>query len=270
MINKDIIGHYDSGIELNRLNVGTSQLERVRTQEIILRYLHKTPLRILDVGAGPGFYSFWLSDLGHEVHLLDPVSKHVQYARKYAVESHKKISSITVGEAQHLEYDSEYFDVVLMLGPLYHLTEKDARLRALSEAKRVLSKGGILFCAAVSRYASMFDGYFRNLISDLRFIEIMNRDLKDGQHRNNTENLDYWTTAYLHRPDELKEEVIQSGLKLENIFAIDSFGWLIPNFQKKWQNKDYRDLLLCTIRVVEKDTSLMGVSAHIMGVATKR
>jgi hypothetical protein len=98
----------------------------------------------------------------------------------------------------------------------------------------------------------------------------MNRDLKDGQHRNNTENLDYWTTAYLHKPDELKEEVIQSGLKLEDIFAIDSFGWLIPNFHEKWQNKDYRDLLLRTIRVVEKDTSLTGISAHIMGVATKR
>jgi ubiquinone/menaquinone biosynthesis C-methylase UbiE len=186
------------------------------------------------------------------------------------MESHKKISSITVGGAQHLEYDSEYFDAVLMLGPLYHLTEKDARLRALNEAKRVLSKGGVVFCAAISRYASMLDGYFRNLISDLRFVKIMNRDLKDGQHRNNTENLDYWTTAYLHKPDELKEEIIQSGLKLENLFAIDSFGWLIPNFQEKWQNKDYRDLLLRTIRVVEKDTSLTGMSAHIMGVATKR
>jgi ubiquinone/menaquinone biosynthesis C-methylase UbiE len=270
VINKDVVDHYDSGIELNRLNVGTSQLERVRTQQIIFRYLHKTPSRILDIGAGPGFYSFWLADLGHEVHLLDPVLKHVEYARKYAAETHKNISSITVGEAQHLEYDSEYFDVVLMLGPLYHLTEKDARLRALSEAKRVLSKGGILFCVAVSRYASTFDGYFRNLISDPRFIEIMNRDLKDGQHRNKTENLDYWTTAYLHKPDELKEEVIQSGLKLDGILAIDSFGWLIPNFQEKWQNKDYRDLLLHTIRVIEKDNSLMGVSAHIMGVATKR
>jgi len=177
---------------------------------------------------------------------------------------------MVVGEAQHLEYDSEYFDVVLMFGPLYHLTEKDARLRALSEAKRVLSKGGILFCAAVSRYASMLDGYFRNLISDPRFIEIMNRDLKDGQHRNSTENLDYWTTAYLHKPDELKEELIQSGLKLENLYAIDSFGWLIPNFQEKWQNKDYQHLLLRIIRVIEKDTSLMGISAHIMGVASKR
>jgi ubiquinone/menaquinone biosynthesis C-methylase UbiE len=269
MISKDIINHYDSGAEFNRLNLGSSQLERVRTQEIIVRYLHKTASRILDVGAGPGFYSFWLGDLGHEVHLLDPISKHVECARKYATESQKKISSIAVGEAQHLQYDSEYFDVVLMLGPLYHLTEKDARLRALSEAKRVLSKGGILFCAAVSRYASMFDGYFRNLISDQRFIEIMNRDLKDGQHRNDTENLDYWTTAYLHKPDELKEEIVQSGLSLEDIFAIDSFGWLIPNFQEKWQNKDYRDLLLRTIRVVEKDTSLMSISAHIMGVATK-
>jgi ubiquinone/menaquinone biosynthesis C-methylase UbiE len=270
MINKDIIHHYDSGVELNRLSAGTSQLERVRTQEIISRYLPETPSRILDVGAGPGFYSFWLSDLGHEVHLLDPIPKHVEHAGKYAMEYHKKISSLTVGEAQHLKYDSEYFDIVLMLGPLYHLTEKDARLRALSEARRVLLKGGTLFCVAVSRYASMFDGYFRSLVSDSRFVEIMNRDLKDGQHRNNTENLDYWTTAYLHKPDELKEEVTQSGLRLEDIFAIESFGWLIPNFQEKWRDEVYHNLLLRTIRVVEKDASLMGVSAHIMAVATKR
>jgi ubiquinone/menaquinone biosynthesis C-methylase UbiE len=270
MINKDIVDHYDSGIELNRLNIGPSQLERVRTQEIVSRYLHKTPSRVLDVGAGSGFYSFWLSDLGHEVHLLDPVLKHVEYVKEYATESHRRICSITLGEAQRLDYDSEYFDVVLMLGPLYHLTEKDARIQALSEAKRVLHEDGILFCVAVSRYASMFDGYFRNLISDSRFIEIMNRDLKDGQHRNKTENLLYWTTAYFHKPDELKEEVIQSGLRLQDIFAIDSFGWLVPDFQEKWQNKDYQDLLLRTIRVVEKDVSLMGISAHIMGVAIKR
>ena len=270
MINEDIIDHYGSGIEINRLNIGTSQLERVRTQEIISRYLHKTPSRMLDVGAGSGFYSFWLSDLGHEVHLLDPVLKHVEYVKKCATESHKKIASITLGEAQRLEYDSQYFDVVLMLGPLYHLTEKDARIRALSEAKRVLRKGGILLCVAVSRYASMFDGYFSNLISDPRFIEIMNRDLKDGQHRNKTEDLLFWTTAYFHKPDELEEEVIQSGLKLQDMFAIESFGWLLPNFQEKWQNKDYQELLLRTIRVVEKDVSLMGISAHIMGVAIKR
>jgi hypothetical protein len=94
--------------------------------------------------------------------------------------------------------------------------------------------------------------------------------LKDGQHRNKTENLDYWTTIYFHKPDELKEEATQSRLKLEDIFAIDTFGWLIPNFQEKWQNKHYRDLLLHIIRVVEEDTSLMGISAHIIGVATKR
>jgi ubiquinone/menaquinone biosynthesis C-methylase UbiE len=270
VINKEIVDHYDSGVELNRLNAGTSQLEMVRTQEIISRYLSKTPSRILDVGAGPGFYSFWLTDLGHEVHLLDPVPKHVEYARKYAAESHRKISSITVGEARRLEYESEYFDVVLMFGPLYHLTEKDARLQALREARRVLLKGGMLFCAAVSRYASMLDGYSRDLVSDPRFIKIMNRDLKDGQHRNKTANLNYWTTAYFHTPDELNKEVKQSGLKLVDTFAIDSFGWLIPDFQEKWQDKAYRDVLLRTIRIVEKDASLMGISAHIMAVATKR
>jgi len=270
MINREIIDHYDSGVELDRLQAGTSRLEEVRTREIIMRYLSGPSLRILDVGGGSGFYSFWLSDLGHEVHYLDPVSKHVEYVREYAAGHGKRVSAITLGEAQHLEYRSEYFDIVLMLGPLYHLTEEDARLRALAEAKRVLARGGRLLCVAISRYASMLDGYFNNLISDARFIEIMNRDLKDGQHRNLTENLNHWTTAYFHKPDELEEEITRSGLRFEGLFAIDSFGWLVPDFGEKWQDKDYRCLLLETIRAVEEDSSLMGTSAHIMGVATRK
>jgi len=81
-IDDDIVEHYKSGIESNRLFTGVSQFERVRTQEIILRYLTKTPSRILDVGGATGFYSFWLSGIGHEVHLVDPVSLHIKQAKK--------------------------------------------------------------------------------------------------------------------------------------------------------------------------------------------
>jgi len=44
--------------------------------------------------------------------------------------------------------------VVLMLGPLYHLTEPADRHQALREAHRVLGPGGLLAAAAISRVAS--------------------------------------------------------------------------------------------------------------------
>ena len=63
MINREIEEYYNSGKEIDRLFLGFDRLERVRTQEIVLRYIQKKPSKILDVGGGTGFYSFWLSDM---------------------------------------------------------------------------------------------------------------------------------------------------------------------------------------------------------------
>ncbi|MBT3363890.1 MAG: methyltransferase domain-containing protein [Chloroflexi bacterium] len=227
-IEPEILEYYQTGKEVERLFTGVYQLERVRTQEIITRYLTDKPLKTLDVGGAAGFYSFWLSDMGHDVHLVDPVPFLIEHAKKHSVESGKELASITVGDARQLEFDDDHFDVVLLLGPLYYLTERSDRITALLEAKRVLRMGGTIFCVGVSRYASTFAGFFQNLVADPRFIEIMNGDLKEGQHRNTTEALDYWTTAYVHRPEELKDEMLGAGFAFEKLLAIESFGWLVP------------------------------------------
>lgn len=268
-IKSEIIEFYNSGIEINRLSLGPSKLEFERTKEIILRYLNKTPSKVLDIGGGTGAYSFWLSDMGHEVHLLDLVSLNIEKAKEYSSESGKKLHSFNTGNACNLKFESDSFDTVLMFGPMYHLTEKEERLKALSEAKRVLVSGGLLFCVGISRYASMCDGFFSNLIKDNRFITIMNRDLQDGQHINSTKELKYFTTSYLHLPEELKEEVKDSGLIIDNLMSVESFGWLLSDFDNKWNNETYKKLLLETIRKVENESSLLSLGAHMIVVAHK-
>src|SRR5204862_445674 len=103
----------------------------------------------------------------------------------------------------------------LLLGPLYHLTEPSDRLAALREAHRVLRGGGIIFAAAISRFASALDGLVRGFLHDEQFVRIVERDLKDGQHRNPTEHPAYFTTAFFHHPDELRAEVEEAGFRLE-------------------------------------------------------
>jgi ubiquinone/menaquinone biosynthesis C-methylase UbiE len=269
-VNREIIRYYtNSRTELNRLNTGSCQLEKARTQEIILPYLSQKPLKILDVGGAAGVYSFWLSEMGHEVHLIDPVPLHIEEAGKCSAQSRFPLASINMGEARGLEFADGYFDIVLLLGPLYHLTRREERVASLMEAKRVVIQGGVIFGAAISRFASMLDGFFRGMITNPGYLEAMQRNLKDGQHRNEEEIPGNFVTAYCHQPPELEQEVQEAGLKLERIVAIEGFGWLLPYFDHQWRRPEYRQLLLNTLKTIEEEASLMGMSGHIMVVARK-
>ena len=74
--------HYAEVQEAERLSTGIGELERIRTQDVLARYLPKAPARILDVGGAAGVHALWLARQGYEVHLSDPVPKHVEEAKE--------------------------------------------------------------------------------------------------------------------------------------------------------------------------------------------
>lgn len=268
-IDKEILSYYSTGVEKDRLHTDIFQLEKERTEEIITRYLTDRKMKILDVGGGTGHYTFWLKEQAHEVHLIDPVRFNIDEAKKQAARGRHIPDSIQLGEARDLPFEEDTFDIVLLMGPLYHLTRKEERKEALKESLRVLKKGGLLLAAGITRYASLFDGFFRNLIKDPDFFQIVEQDISTGQHRNFSNKLAYFTTAYFHFPDELKKEVSDAGFSELDMLAVESYGWLIPDFIKKWAEKDYRPLLLESIRKVERNEDLMSMSAHFLVTGKK-
>ena len=69
-----MVRHYEAVKgEATRLIQGSHRLEFERTKETLLRYLPPPPAHILDVGGGPGAYSFWLAEQSYKVHLVDIV-----------------------------------------------------------------------------------------------------------------------------------------------------------------------------------------------------
>jgi ubiquinone/menaquinone biosynthesis C-methylase UbiE len=267
----EIQRHYGQEAEERvRLELHAGKLEFYRTKEIIARHLSKRPAVILDIGGGPGQYATWLAGLGHQVHLVDPVPLHVEQARQ-AVKSQggNTLASATVGDARSLNFPDRWAGAVLLLGPLYHLVKRGDRVKALSEARRTLKKGGLLFAAAISRFASALDGLFRNFIEDPDFYKILQQDLINGQHRNPTDNPQYFTTAFFHHPDELRNEIKEAGFAAPQLYALEGLGWLVPDFDGKWNDQEKRERLLTIIRAVETEASLLGQSAHILAVARK-
>lgn len=260
----DVLSHYEQAPEDDRLRSGWGALELARTQELILRHLPPPPQMVLDVGGGAGIYSEWLGSRGYKAHLVEPVPRHVETARRVP-----EIASAEIGDARHLVRPDESFDVVLFLGPLYHLTERQDRLLALREAHRVLRPAGTLFAAAISRFGSLFDGLVRGLIDDPQFIPILERDLRDGQHRNPTGNPEYFTTAFFHRPEELRSEIQEAGFALIDLAAIEGPGYLAKDFARRWSDSNGRNELLKLIRAVAHDPLLIAVSPHILAIARK-
>ena len=196
-------------------------------------------------------------------------SKVIELAKKYSVTSGIALKGYETGDVVDTGFSNEQFDIVLLLGPLYHLTDRAERIKALSEARRILKQGGILLSAVISRYASLFDGFKRDLVLDPLFFQLLKDDLHTGIHLNKTENLEYFTTAYFHTAKEIIAEIAESGLAFEKLIAVESFGWFINEFSEKLKDAVYMERFLSILRTVESNEDLLAMSPHIIAVARK-
>jgi len=262
--------HYAGEVELDRLSQGLGQLEFARSQEILSRYLPSLPAVIFDVGGGPGRYAYWLAGQGHVVHLIDGVPLHIEQAQQVAAkELLPPLASLSVGDARKLEVVDASGDAVLLMGPLYHLTERHDRVTALREARRILKPNGLVFAVGISRFTSALDGLVSGYLDDPEFVRIVQQDLVDGQHRNPMNHPAYFTTTFFHSPHELQKEIEEAGLRHEATLPVEGPAWLLGNFVEHWNDPSRRERLLAALRWLESEPSLLGASAHLIAIGRK-
>ena len=106
-------------------------------------------------------------------------------------------------------------------------------------------------------------------MSDPEFREIAQKDLRDGKHLNPREVPDYFTTTYLHRPEELPEEIEEAGLCHLKTVGLESPAWLLGDLEEQWSDIEGREIILDALRLIEDESTLIGVSAHILEIAQK-
>ena len=150
--------HYnaDPGKEWNRLMTG-HPYEKYITVRMMDRYIRPGGT-LLDIGGGPGHYSIYYAKQGHAVTLLDLSEENVRFAKKKARQYGVRFTA-EQGDALDLSrFPDASFDDVLLMGPLYHLMNEESRLRALSEAERVLKPGGCLFSSFILMFGGVIYG----------------------------------------------------------------------------------------------------------------
>ncbi len=249
----DLAGYYATKDESTRLGSREGRVELLRTRRL-LRAVLEPRSRILDVGGADGVHTEWLLGDGHAVEIIDIVPLHVERARARGFEARE-------GDACDLPYEDDSFDVILLLGPLYHLIDAADRSRALAEVHRVLRPTGLVAASAVTRIAVALDCLRKGRFEAPDAQAMAARIVANGHD-------DTGFSAgifYFHTVEELREELLAAGFNDVSVRGIEGPAWPLidPNCRAD-------DPLIAQVAAIaemaDTDDGLTGARSHILAL----
>lgn len=253
----EIEKYYNKFNEDKRLNSRHGIVEYKITMEYIKKYIGERKVKILDVGAGTGKYSISLANEGHNVTAVELVKRNLSLLKQKS-----NLVKAYQGNALNLKKckDKE-FDIVLLLGPMYHLFSAEDKKRALMEAKRVTKVGGYIFVAyLLSDYA-----FIRHAIMD----NFLRENLYDGKIDSNfcikTTEKDLYSYVRINEIDELNTTC---NLKREKIFAPDGATDYIRKYINALSEDDFNVYIEYQRQNCER-ADLLGASSHVVDILNK-
>ena len=280
-IDTAVLAGYNAGIERDRLRTGIGLIEFERTKEILLEKLPKPPAVIYDIGGAYGEYSWWLASLGYEVHLFDLSETNIAMSAELATDyPGVKLASATVCDARSIPWPDKSADAVLLMGPLYSITEYEERILAIRESRRLLKDDGILFSAALTPYSVLvprialyhIDGTAkRRELDDPAVISMIERALEDGCYCNPEKKIASGLgSSHLHTAKALREELSEGGFVTATVHGIMGGAWLAPNLDELLANEETKAVLMKTVRILDTHEEIIGLSGHLLAVSRKK
>lgn len=254
--------YYNKFNEEKRLNSRYGQVEFITSMKYIHKYLELIPgekkdIKIMDLGAGTGRYSIPLAEEGYDVTAVELV--------KHNLGRLKQKSSLVKayqGNAMKLKrFDDNTFDLTLLFGPMYHLHEREEKLKALSEARRITKPGGYILVAYImNEYAVISFGIMEGNIARAKQTGM----LDDTYHTTRTGNPLY-SMVRLEDMESLNEEL---GLKRMQVIAADGAASYIRVALNALDEVGFGEYIKYHLSTCER-MDLMGASAHTVDILQK-
>jgi len=256
------LDYYALGLELERLDGGVGALEFIRTKELIGRQLPPPPCTVADIGGGPGRYTSWLAALGYTVLHRDLSPLHVE---QVAAARDERVDA-AVADARQLDLVDGCADAVLLLGPMYHLRQRNDRLCALGEACRVVKPGAPVFVAAISRWAARIYGVLNDQL--YRTVPGTLTELPRLERTGVIRPLFHGSfTGYGHRPRQLAAEVRAAGLEIIDLVAVEGPAALLNDLTERLRDPVDAEVVVDASRALERVPEVLGVGPHLLATA---
>lgn len=231
-----------------------------------LTYVHKyfaPGSKLLEVGAGTGRYSITLANEGYDVTAVELLDCNIKkFREKLTGEEKLKLHQ---GNALDLSiFESDTFDGVLLLGPMYHLYCQEDKVQALNEAKRVVKTGGIIMVAYVGNESviliDLFDGN-----GDALF-----KKLDNGRIDKNWKMLTQPPMEFNEkiRLEEINELNRSTGLTRKVIISADGLTAMIEDKAVSWSDRVFKEYMDWHLTICERQDCI-GFANHILDIVEK-
>lgn len=260
---------YQSYNEDSRFERPSRAVEYVTTIHIIDTWLSHLPpaSSILDSGAGSGVYALHYATQGHFVTAIDITPKHIEQIQAKIIQSKQVLSvQAEVGNAVHLShYADQSFDMVLCLGPYYHLTSAEDRASCLSESMRVLRPGGILIVAYINKYsivpmlAVKEPSYMRS--------SVIEKVLQEGVFYDGEAD-SFWTDLYVTSPEQMEHDLLSAQAEIVDHAGADGITHTIDGSIDAMDEDRYTTWINYHFQTC-RERSILGLSTHGLIVGRK-
>lgn len=258
MNENNIIEYYNKFNEDKRLTRRHGIVEYVTAMKYIHKCLKKIDNpKIIDIGAGTGRYSIDLTNEGYDVTAVELVKHNLMTLRS----KNSKVKSF-LGNATNLKrFDDNSFDIVLLFGPMYHLITDTEKIKALSEAKRIVKSGGfILISYYMNDYAVIKHGFMEKNI-----IDSINNNLIDKYFHIRPKDDDLYSMVRIEDINRYKRIV---GLNRVKIIAQDGFTDYIRKYINDLSEEEFDLYIKYHLSVCERK-ELLGSSSHVLDILKK-
>jgi len=129
-----VVESYENYREEERLSTNNARRIEFITTIRALDELIVDKKKILDCAAGTGVYAFYLADKGHEVTATDITPRHIEVIKEVAKNKPYEMDTRVLDATDMRVFVDETFDVVLNMGPFYHLINEEDRKKCFEES----------------------------------------------------------------------------------------------------------------------------------------
>lgn len=260
-----VVENYENYKEEDRLTTNNARrIEFINRVKILDEHIKKKS-RILDCAAGTGVYAFYLAEQGHDVTATDITPRHIDMINKNLSGKQYDMKTAVLDAVDLSVFDNNSFDVVLNMGPFYHLITKEQRNKCMEEGIRVLKKGGIL----VTAYIPRFFVFQYVAMSNSNYLDgsLVKQLIETGVLKHSDEKC-FWTDTYYSSKEEMEQLYLSRNLKIIDHFAQDGIAPLLSHQVDQWNESEF-DVWCRYHYSVCREQSILGASNHVIIIGEK-